>query len=178
MNIFFLDSDPKIAAQYHCDKHVVKMILESCQLMCTAHRILDGAQSIGLSKTNRKVKRWTLSDEREQILYIAGHVNHPSAVWVRQNIDHYRWLFDLTYYLIYEYKYRYDGKTHKCETLLQPLLNAPNSIPIVNWQDPPQAMPDDAKIPGDAVGAYRNYYMLHKRRMANWKIRGIPGWYK
>ena len=115
MNIFYLDKDPKIAAQYHNDKHVVKMILESCQLMSTAHRILDGTQSIGLSKTERKVKRWTLPDEREQILYIAGHVNHPSAVWVRKNVDHYRWLFDLTYYLIYEYKYRYDGKYHKCE---------------------------------------------------------------
>ena len=178
MNIFYLDKDPKIAAQYHNDKHVVKMILESCQLMSTAHRILDGTQSIGLSKTERKVKRWTLPDEREQILYIAGHVNHPSAVWVRKNVDHYRWLFDLTYYLIYEYKYRYDGKYHKCEALLPALMEGPNNIPVLDWEEPPQAMPDDSKVPGNSVEAYRNYYRNHKQRMASWKIRGTPNWYK
>lgn len=178
MNIFFLHKEAKIAAQYHCDKHVVKMILESCQLLSTAHRILDGQMKTELSKTNRKVKRWVLPDARDKTLYIAGHVNHPSAVWVRKNIDHYRWLFDLTYWLIYEYKHRYDGKYHKCEALLQTLMDGPTAIPIVDWEDPPQAMPEDSKVPGDSVQAYRNYYMIHKRRMANWKVRGAPEWYK
>ena len=178
MNIFYLHREAKVAAQYHCDKHVVKMILESCQLLSTAHRLLDGTMSVGLSKTNRKVKRWTLPDQREQTLYIAGHINHPSAVWVRSNMDHYRWLFDLTYYLIDEYKYRYDGKYHKCEALLPALMEGPFNIPIADWVDPPQAMPEDSKVPGDSVEAYRNYYRIHKRRMANWKIRGTPDWYK
>lgn len=178
MNIFFLDREPRLAAEYHCDKHVVKMILESCQLLSTAHRIIDGKMSIELSKTNRKVKRWALPDDRDLTLYTAGHVNHPSAVWVRENIDHYRWLYDLTYFLIYEYKHRYEGKYHKCEALMPILIDAPAAIPIVDWADPPQAMPDDAKVAGDAVQAYRNYYQIHKRRMANWKIRGTPNWYK
>jgi tRNA(Ile)-lysidine synthase TilS/MesJ len=185
MNIFYLDRDVKLEAQYHCDKHVVKMILESAQLLCTAHRLLDGIEYIEQRYVNgsfparyRKLKRWQLRDWREQVLYTAGHINHPSAVWVRSNIDHYRWLYDLMYYLIYEYKHRYDGKRHKCEDLLQPLLDAPYSIPIVDWQEPPQAMPDDSKVVGDSVQAYRNYYMNHKRRMANWKVRGQPEWYK
>ena len=179
MNIFYLDRDVRKAAEYHCDKHVVKMILESAQLLCTAHRVLDGTPYLGSSVSEkRNVARWKLPDEREAIMYRACHVHHPCGVWVRANIDHYRWLYDLMYYLIYEYKHRYNGKTHKCEDLLQPLLNAPYNIPIVDWQEPPQAMPDDSKVVGDSVQAYRNYYMNHKRRMANWKVRGQPEWYK
>lgn len=178
MNIFYLDRDVQKAAQYHCDKHVVKMILESAQLLCTAHRLLDGTMYLGKTAANRNIKRWELPDWREQVLYKAGHINHPSAVWVRGNMDHYRWLYDLMYFLIYEYKYRYDGKYHKCEALLQPLLNSPHSIPIVNWQDPPQAMPEDVKVVGDSVQAYRNYYKVHKNRFATWKVRGTPEWYK
>lgn len=82
------------------------------------------------------------------------------------------------YYLIYEYKYRYDDKTHKCESLLQPLMNAPNNIPIVDWDMPPQAMPEDSKVPGNSVQAYRNYYKNHKSRFATWKVREVPDWYK
>jgi hypothetical protein len=37
MNIFVLDKDPHAAAHYHCDKHVVKMILEAGQMLCAAH---------------------------------------------------------------------------------------------------------------------------------------------
>ena len=177
MNIFFLDRDVRIAAQYHNDKHVVKMILESAQLLSTAHRILDGNMVVQANASGRKMKRWLLSDSRDSVLYTAGHVNHPSAVWVRSNIDHYRWLYDLFYQLIGEYKYRYDNKRHKCEDLLIPLLSCPNNIPIVDWEDPPQCMPDECKT-ADVVEAYRNYYRTHKRRMASWKIRGTPSWYK
>lgn len=178
MNIFYLHRDPRIAAEYHNDKHVVKMILESAQLLCTAHRMLDGQLHIGKTKTGRNAKRWTLNDNRETVLYQAGHINHPCAVWVRANVDHYRFLYDLMYQLIGEYKYRYDDKYHKCEALLQPLLNAPNNIDFeAPWQDPPQAMPDECKDP-DVVQAYRNYYKMHKQRMASWKRRGQPEWYK
>lgn len=178
MNIFFLHRDPKIAAEYHCDKHVVKMILESCQLLSTAHRLLDGKESVELNPNGRRMKRWRIDDQRDQVLYKASHINHPSAVWVRSNIDHYRWLYDLTYFLIYEYKYRYDGKYHKSEALLYPLLDCPININITDWADPPQAMPDDVKVPGDAITAYRNYYKVHKARFATWKVRGTPDWYK
>lgn len=178
MNIFYLDRDVRLAAEYHCDKHVVKMILESAQLLSTAHRVLDGKMVIEANANGRKMKRWRLDDSRENVLYKASHVNHPSAIWVRENMEHYRWLHNLMYFLIGEYKYRYGGKYHKCEAILQPLMDAPLNIDVGDWVDPPQAMPDDAKVPGDSVEAYRNYYRLHKRRMANWKIRGTPNWYK
>ena len=122
---------------------------------------------------------WSGSGRRTQAeRRILERLNHPSAVWVRKNVEHYRWLFDLTYWLIYEYKYRYDGKYHKCEALLPTLMDGPNNIPITDWEDPPQAMPDDVKVINESVEAYRNYYRNHKRRMANWKVRGTPDWYK
>ena len=93
MNIFYLDNDPKVCAQMHLDKHVVKMILEYCQLLSTAHRVLDGTEVMGKSKTGRNVKRWILPDKREEIVYSATHINHPSAVWARQSAMNYYWLY-------------------------------------------------------------------------------------
>ena len=68
MNIFVLDTNPKICAQYHVDKHVVKMILELAQILSTAHRVLDGIESISI-QNGRKLKSWELPDSREDILY-------------------------------------------------------------------------------------------------------------
>ena len=106
MNIFYLDRDPERAAQYHCDKHVVKMILESAQLLSTAHRVLDGVMVGGKSKTGRNVKRWSLNNEFDSVYYSASHINHPSAVWVRTSPMHYIWLHNLFNFLLEEYTFR------------------------------------------------------------------------
>ena len=166
MNIFYLHRDPAIAAQMHCDKHCIKMILESAQLLSTAHRILDGDA------------KGVLPDERNDVLYKATHRNHPSAVWVRRELDHYRWVHDLLYYLIAEFRYRY-GKPHATERLQPLLLNAPHNIPMDGgfiMEDPPQCMPDDCKGP-DTVEAYRKYYAKHKYSIAQWKRRDPPEWW-
>ena len=84
MNIFYVDPDPGTAAQCLVDKHVVKMILESAQLLSTAHRLLDGIEFEGKSKSGRKARRWLLPDSRDYTMYAATHINHPSAVWCRQ----------------------------------------------------------------------------------------------
>jgi len=84
MNIFYLDPDPQICAEMHNNKHCVKMILEYAQLLSTAHRVLDGVITEGVSPTGRKRKSYVLSDARENILYSATHINHPSAIWVRK----------------------------------------------------------------------------------------------
>ena len=89
MNIFFLSENPVQAAEWMVDKHVVKMILESAQLLSTAHRIIDGRETQGKSATGRNVKRWILNDAREPVLYSATHINHPSAVWCRQSVENY-----------------------------------------------------------------------------------------
>jgi hypothetical protein len=179
MNIFYLDKDPRRAAEYHCDKHVVKMILESAQLLSSAHRFIDGTQEISTSKSGRKQKIWSLNDSRETTLYKAGWENHPSAIWARSNIEHYRYLFNLFVFLIEEYKYRYNGKTHKCEEMVPHLFDSPLNIDVESdWEDPPQAMPEECRVLNNPVKAYRNYYIMHKSRFAKWTRRNIPHWYK
>jgi hypothetical protein len=171
MNIFYLDHNPVKCAEYHVDKHVVKMILEYCQLLSTAHRVIDGKETIAESKTGRKVKRWILSDERETILYSATHINHPSAVWCRETAGNYHWLYKLLTCLCEEYTYRY-GKVHKCQSsgLVDALQFPPNKITSHElFTQPTPAMPDTCKVVGDSLKSYRNYYIMEKQRMWSWK---------
>ena len=159
MNIFYLDRDPKIAAQMHCDKHVVKMILESAQMLSTAHRVLDG-DDIANSKG----------------LYKMAHKNHPCTIWTRTNNENYEWLWSLYDNLMKEYTYRYN-KHHASERLIHDLWELPKNIPHGDFTDPPQCMPDVCKG-GDVVSAYQTYYILEKSSFAAWKRRGAPLWWK
>lgn len=176
MNIFYLHNDPKICAEMHVDKHCVKMILEYAQLLSTTHRYLDGILSTGLSKSGRKQQRYVLSDDREHILYSATHINHPSAVWVRQSEQNYRWLFTLFCELLKEYTYRY-GKLHACERLVTTLGRPPKNIDMdKSFTEPTPAMPDHYKVAGDSIQSYKNYYLGDKTRMFSWKNRQTPSW--
>jgi len=176
MNRFVLDEDPYVAAMYHCDKHVVKMILEECQMLSTAHRILDGAEELGKSKTGRNVKRWVLPDSRDKILYQATHVNHPCTQWAMATSANYMWSVSLLCCLLDEYAYRY-GKHHKCEELYPILQKPPKSIMSANRTRFPQAMPDDCKSINNPVDGYRKYYIEHKARFAKWTSRPTPEWF-
>ena len=160
MNIFYLHEDPVQNAKWHIDKHIVKMPIEYAQLMSTAHRMLDGHMYIGRTANGRRIKRWKLQDERDDILYKASHVNHPSAVWVRESIENY---FQM--YKIY------------MATLAEYLMRAPLNIPLVKGTQIPQAMPDYCKVEGDPITAYRNYYINEKKRFATWKNKEIPEWF-
>ena len=177
MNIFYLDNNPKLCAEMHVDKHCVKMILEYAQLLSTAHRYLDGIPTIGLSKSGRKRTQYILSDDREHLLYSATHINHPSAVWVRQSAMNYYWLYTLLVELCKEYTYRY-GKTHKCESsgLVNRLQTTPVNILIGSFTEPTPAMPDNYKVRNDSISSYHNYYLGDKTRMFTWKNRQIPKW--
>lgn len=175
MNIFAVHSDPIIAAQSLVDKHIVKMVLETAQLLSTAHRILDGAEYIDKTKTGRNVKRWRLPDERETVLYSATHINHPSAVWCRANFDNYNWLYKHFAALLEEYTHRY-GKVHKCASMALTLRFTPQRIPLGNLTPVTPAMPDEYKVAGDSVASYRNYYRVAKARMHKWTNRETPEW--
>lgn len=154
------------------------MILEYAQLLSTAHRVLDGTLSTGLSKTGRKQTRYVLPDDRESILYSATHINHPSAIWCRQSIANYDWLHSLLVELCKEYTYRY-GKIHKCERdgLVNLLAIYPKNLKPRSFSEPTPAMPDDVKVAGDSISSYRNYYIQNKQHLASWKHRNIPEWY-
>jgi len=176
MNIFYLNHDTKICAEQHVDKHVVKMILEYSQLLSTAHRVLDGTEYTDYS-SGRCIKRWKLNNELE-CLYKATHVNHPSAIWVRQSLANYRWLVNLLYELCKEYTYRYK-KIHKCDysNLVDLLyLYSPKNIANKPFTQPTPAMPEEYIIQGDSLTSYRNYYNKGKKELWSWKGRKIPIW--
>lgn len=176
MNIFYLSNNTKECAQMHVDKHCVKMILEYAQLLSTAHRVLDGVLLTGISDTGRKTTSWILpSIAYEPILYKATHINHPSAIWVRQSYDNYRWLVSLLCQLCKEYTYRY-GKTHKVESsgLYELLTYAPFNIRPGVFTEPTPAMPAEYIIKGDSIQSYKNYYNGSKQHLHNWKNRPIP----
>ena len=176
MNRFVLDLNPVIASQMHCDRHVVKMILEEAQMLSTAHRILDGVSEVSSTKTGRKITRWRVSDPREDVLYKASHVNHPCTIWCRTTNSNYEWAYSLFINLCKEYTSRY-GRTHMTETKLLDILKAtPKNIPHGPLTKFPQAMPDECKTE-DSITAYRNYYLYHKKKIARWTKRNIPDWF-
>jgi hypothetical protein len=155
MNIFYVHTDPLVAARSLCDKHVVKMILESAQMLSTAHHELGSAVDGMYKKT---------------------HANHPSNIWVRQNKQHYDWLYNHAIALCSEYTERY-GKVHKTEGVLREYLSKfPKGLKNTEWQEPPQCMPEEYHC-GDSVTAYRKYYIGDKAYMATWK-QNKPNWFK
>jgi hypothetical protein len=174
VNIFYLDPNTTKCAEYHVDRHCVKMIVEYAQLLSTAHRVLDGVEYVDTS-SGRKIKRWKLDSSYEPILYKATHINHPSAVWVRQSYKNYMWLRSLLYRLCKEYTYRY-GKVHKVQScgLYEALSYAPINIKTSIFTEPTPAMPDIYKVVGDSVQSYINYYLGDKQRMFKWKNRDVP----
>ena len=160
MNIFFLDERPDKCAEMHNDKHCVKMILESAQMLSTAHRVLDG--------------------DVPDILYKSTHKNHPSTIWARSSKQHYNWLFRLFRMLSAEYSIRYSEhnfKVHKTWDKLGKILEtAPKNIKDNGWVEPPQCMPDHCKRP-NTIDAYRNYYMTEKASISRWKYSNQPTWW-
>lgn len=176
MNIFYLDENPVLAAKFHCDKHVVKMIVESAQMLSTAHRVLDGEIYIEKSKSNRSIKRWKLNSELEDKLYKATHVNHPSNVWTRSSVWNYQWLYSLFVNLLEEYTHRY-GKHHKCEELIESLKLLPVNIPLTSQTHIPLAMPHQCMI-GSGVESYRHYYQTCKQDILVYTNRDKPFWLK
>ena len=152
VNIFVLDTDIERCARYHCDQHVVKMILESVQLMCTA-----------------------LNKKGFETPYKSTHMKHPCVLWVEESWQNFRWLGELTHALNAEYRYRFEKSTdHKSMAVL-------DVISAYRFEDHgltefAQAMPDQYKAVGDPVRAYRQFYVGDKLHFARWTTRPAPGW--
>lgn len=161
MNIFFLHFIPRLCALYHCDKHVVKMILETCQLLCSAHHVVGDGKYVPV--------------------YRLTHKNHPCTRWVRESIQNYIWLSMLGIELCREYTHRY-GRRHKCQDYIEDLQNNFPDVPSIGLTLPALAMPDMYKPSEQADGlcerieAYRQYYFFEKQRMLRWKNREVPAW--
>lgn len=166
MNIFYLSKSPTECARWMVDKHVVKMILETAQLLSTAHRILDGDE-------NGKLR----DPFFDGLLYKRTHKNHPSAIWAREGSANYHWLVTHLIALLREYTYRY-GKIHAVEKkgLDNLLLSQPFNIPTRKLSKMPSCMDEEYRISDDPIVNYRNYYKIGKAYLHNWKKRQPPAW--
>lgn len=152
MNIFILDKNIDKCAQYHCDQHVVKMILESVQILCTS-----------LSK-----KGFTTP-------YKPTHINHPCVLWAEHSFGNFTWLKNLAIALNVEYRFRFE-KVSDHSSILVLYEISKYSYEDRGLTEFVQAMPDQYKIPGDAVTAYRQFYVAEKLRFAKWTKRSVPEW--
>ena len=148
MNLFYLDRDMSTAVHYHCDKHVVKMCLETAQILCAA------------------LHRHTIKSP-----YKPTHTAHPTVLWAGDSIQHYCWLRDFGLNLCSEYTWRYE-KSHASEEVIKCLPEKPR-LPDIDWIDPPQAMPESYKG-DDVVEAYRKFYRGEKAHFSTWKKRPVP----
>jgi len=129
------------------------MILESVQIMCTV------LNKMGLVTP-----------------YRSTHNNHPCVLWVGESFDNFLWLKDLTWFLNDEYQYRFDkSEDHRSIEVLRSISGYRYArrglTPFA------QAMPGEYKIPGDAVKAYRHFYVGEKQRFARWTRREKPLWF-
>lgn len=171
MNIFYLDKDFTKCAEYHCDKHIVKMIVEYAQLLSTAHRMLDGYSYV----YNYKTKEGNLDDFDMHIrLYSITHPNHPCTLWVQKSHRNYMWLLSLFQACCAEYKKRYQ-KIHKTSELYKYLMFYPKNIPKGGFTLPPMLMPEHLKGKS-VVQSYRRYYLEYKMRFAKWNYSPKPYW--
>lgn len=162
MNIFCLDESPEISAQYHCDKHVVKMIVESAQMLSTAHRVID---SIDESST----------------LYKIAHRNHPSTKWTMESDANYHWHYRLFAALCNEYTHRY-GKIHMTDSKLRDKLGQiPVNIPLAMKRSPfALAMNSNPECmnPLNPIQSYRSFYKTKKDKFKMvWTKRNPPDWF-
>ena len=161
MNIFYFYDCPVLSAQSQPDKMLVKMPLETAQMLCTAHRELDG------------------DDYADEVgLYKRAYWNHPCTIWARECSANYFWLYRHFLALGTEYNYRY-GKIHASITKLgKHLSKIPDTIKKTGWIKTPlaQAMPEEYKDE-DPIVAYRNY-CINEKHYAKWERgRGKPTWW-
>lgn len=159
MNIFYLDKDPATCAKYHCDKHVVKMILESAQILCTVINEKAGYQVTPYKSTHR---------------------NHPCTLWAGQSYENADWLVQLTYNLNTEFMYRFNHKlSHKSWQMLEDIgisTLIKVYLPKLGGTTPPAlAMPEEYRSE-DPVESYRLYYRLDKQHLLKYSKRERPDW--
>lgn len=176
MNIFALSIDPKEAAEAHGDKHVIKMLLEACQMLYTAHwltihpELLNERSAIKIAKAHKvlPVPEHMLTAPKRKCAdepgYRPVHLHHPCTVWVRQSLGNYMWTVDLALALADEYEYRWPGKTHSCKEHAKWLkANIPAGISPRERNGFAIAMDDQYKVKGDPISSYIQFYKGSKR---------------
>lgn len=178
MNIFVLDKDPKKCAEYHCDKHVVKMITEHNQMMCSNYNILINFKDLDENQIQKHFHDFPRKEDGKIKPYGITHLNHPCTIWLRSSFQNTEWLLQMNYFLCKEYTSRY-YKIHKGQYINNWLESKydffKKVLPNNGLTDFPQCMPIDLKKE-TAVLAYQNFYKSVKYTFAKWK-NGKPDWF-
>jgi len=182
MNIFVLANSPAESARLQCDKHVVKMIVESGQMLSTAHRMLDGTVERRPSKSGKRMVNYYThpNDKLEMLLYKAVHHHHPCTVWTMESKANYDWHYNHFLALCDEYRYRY-GKVHETDSKLRyVLMDAPSNIPDIEQTPFKLAMQSNPECMfEDAVKSYRAFYQTKQSRFKMvWTRREVPNWFQ
>lgn len=153
MNIFVLDYNPIKAARYQCDKHVVKMPLETAQLLCSVFK-------------------------KGEAPYKRTHYNHPCSIWTRESRENFSWLIRHGLALCDEYTFRY-GKIHKSKEVIIWCKDNMHKLVFLTEKKTFFVQCFDEKYQiGNAVQSYREYYQKEKYKIAKWgKARGKPKWF-
>lgn len=200
MNIFVLDKDPKKAAQYHVDKHVIKMILESSQMLATAYYTSRGIKSFSKLHESKEKELMMVEvfegfprragDEKGTLpttFWIRGinpyrpaFVHHLCTQWAGKCIENWNWLHSLALELCKEFTHRY-GKTHACQEILEWMSENPALSESLGRITPHAlAMPNEYiyyrwdNKEADPVQSYRNYYLGEKKALFSWTNRKTP----
>ena len=188
MNIFALHPNPRKAARWYVNQHVVKMLLETCQLLYTAHWVLfypelESCRSpAALSKAQKQLEvpeyMWgaPLCESSQEPTYRPCHSQHPCAKWTRESSGNYLWLAQLGLELAREFRYRFK-KVHSCEAHIQWLEdNLPLTIPMLSRKTFPIAMDEKYRISKDPIRCYRHYYRTGKQALIKYTGRHVPHW--
>jgi len=154
MNVFFLDYDHRANAMCHVDSYVVKIPLESCQMLAGAYPNGDAP-------------------------YKHTHINHPMSKWVRETELNFYFTIHYAIALCEEYTFRYN-KRHKCQDVaIWYLKNPPHKFNSFEFSKPPRCFgkfADQIPITDCVVTDYRNYYKVAKQHLFKWKNRETPDW--
>lgn len=172
VNIFFTHLNPTIAAEFCCDAHVRKMVVESTQMLANVYH-LDNAKHAPPPKADGKP-------------YAKSHWNHPCAIWARADFKQWDWLRMHAYGLATEFKIRF-GNEHACwKALTYMTAHIPTPwMPNRHFECPPLAMPDEftpnryagmSKLAVTPIGAYRRYIREGKKHLHTWTTRNPPLW--
>ena len=154
MNIFDLDENPVKAAQYLCDKHIVKLALESAQILCTVSWECDVSAP-----------------------YKSPHKKHPVVIWASETLVNYDWLIEHALAICCEYHIRFDKKIHASQKVIEWCLEHGGRPDCGELSSFAQCMPDKYRS-NNAVESYRNYYINEKKYFAKWKLKDrVPNWW-
>lgn len=152
MNIFYLDNNLTLSAQYYMDRHIVKIPLEIAQMLSTAQSIYHIPSA-----------------------YKPTHCNHPTNVWVRTSKQNYDWTCMMGLELCKEYTYRYK-RVHACQSIIENCIKNMPPLADIGLTQFYLAMPNDCKM-DNVVDSYRQYYIKYKKHLAKWKNRNVPSWF-